>query len=81
MEDSKFNQLPADAVEHAQPTPSIGKVKLNSKGFGRAVTSVAVEQELWDWFCDQTTKKNKPKSKDVSHYYYLVMLRLFTESS
>lgn len=42
------------------------KYKLNGKGLGRAVTNVAVDRELWDWFCEQTAKKSKPKSKEVS---------------
>lgn len=71
-------QLPADTARTVQPNNVQGstgltkpaalsspQIKLSSKGFGRTVTSVAVDQELWDWFCEQTAMKNKPKSKEI----------------
>ncbi|KAK3928660.1 Pogo transposable element with ZNF domain [Frankliniella fusca] len=53
--------------EAVTSTSDIGplKLKLNGKGTGRAVTSVAVDQELWTWFCEQTANKTKPKSKEI----------------
>lgn len=42
------------------------RLNVNSKGVGRAVTNLAVDHELWLWFCEQTSKKRKPKSKEVS---------------
>lgn len=61
--------MEGDKVESNTLTSQMGRdpkqFKLNGKGMGRAVTSVAVDHQLWLWFCDQTAKKSKPKSKEI----------------
>lgn len=59
------DSLPSHGPLSSIPESGSLKLKLNGKGTGRAVTSVAVDQELWLWFCEQTAKKTKPKSKEI----------------